>query len=252
MAKETGFPWKAGSDFILDCESVHEPYRFCVNALEKIRPIIPYDQAVVLMLDANRKIARKHFVDFPRRRAQMYLNHYSKVSHGDFGLSQDVFELEGFGLVNLTDWDKVDGAQDDFIQTYIRPCGVSQTLSFALFDLKGAPATAFALDRLDGGQFTKIEVDAAKLLTAHLSNLYKNLFVRPTAQARMWDGIAGVEGLTPREREVVDLLCQGIRPVCIARELRISLGTTNKHIAHIYAKLGVDSKQEMLVKLLGK
>jgi plasmid segregation protein ParM len=38
----------------------------------------------------------------------------------------------------------------------------------------------------------------------------------------------------------------------IARELHISLGTANKHIVHIYRKLGVDNKQELLVKLLGK
>ena len=68
----------------------------------------------------------------------------------------------------------------------------------------------------------------------------------------MWDGIAGIEDLTEREREVLDLLCQGIKPTFIARELHISTGTVNKHIAHIYRKLGVDSKQELLVKLLGK
>ena len=34
--------------------------------------------------------------------------------------------------------------------------------------------------------------------------------------------------------------------------LHISLGTANKHIAHIYRKLGVDNKQELLVKLLGR
>lgn len=54
------------------------------------------------------------------------------------------------------------------------------------------------------------------------------------------------------EREVLDLLCQGTKPVYIGRELRISLGTVNKHIAHIYRKFGVDSKQELLVRLLGK
>jgi len=40
--------------------------------------------------------------------------------------------------------------------------------------------------------------------------------------------------------------------VYIARELHISTGTVNKHIAHIYRKFGVDNKQELLVKLLGK
>lgn len=76
--------------------------------------------------------------------------------------------------------------------------------------------------------------------------------MRSGAQVRIWDGIAGSEDLTNREREVLDLLCQGIKPVCIAKELNISVGTANKHIAHIYRKLGVHSRQELLVKLLGK
>ena len=252
MANKRQPPWKECSDFILECGSVHEPYRFCVSAIEGIREIIPYDQAVLLMLDSNRKIARKRFVGFTDRWMKMYLDYYSKSMRNDFALTSEAIELEGRGYVRHIDWRDYDGIRDDFLVNYIRPRRLSQTLSIVLFNLKGAPATVFALDRLVDGAFTDYEVETAELLTAHLSNLYKNLFARPAAQVRMWDGAAGVDTLTNREREVLDLLCQGIKPVYIAQELHISLGTANKHIAHIYRKLGVDSKQELLVKLLGK
>ena len=252
MAKRQELQWERLSDFILDCGSVHEPYRFCVNVLDKVRTLVPYDQALLLMLDGNRKIARKHFVGFSERWSQMYLNYYSKSLSNDFSLSQDVFEIEGSGHVSLIDWHERDWVKDDFMRNYIRPRRLSQSLSFTLFDLKGSPATIFCLDKLVDGTFSELDIETVKLITAHLGNLYKNLFVRPTGQVRMWDGIAGINELTTREREVLDLLCQGIKPVYIARELRISLGTANKHIAHIYRKLGVDSKQELLVKLLGK
>ncbi len=249
---KSSISWEKCSDFVLACGSVHEPYRFCVTVLERIRDIVPYDQALFLMLDGNRKIARKHFVGFSEHWSQMYLNYYSKSMRDDFGLTKDVFEIEGAGYVDLIDWHELDWIRDDFMVNYIRPRKLSQSLSFVLFDLKGAPATIFCLDRLGDGQFTAQEMETVRLITAHLGNLYKNLFVRPVEQVRMWDGIAGVDELTQREREVLDLLCQGIKPVYIARELRISLGTANKHIAHIYKKLGVNSKQELLVKLLGK
>lgn len=252
MAAKQQPPWKECSDFVLECGSVHEPYRFCVHVLEKIRDIIPYNQAVLLMLDGNRKIARKHFVGFTDRWAQMYLNYYSKSTGSDFSLTSDVVEQEGRGIVRLINWRDFDGLRDDMLVNYIRPRRLSQSLSIVLFNLKGAPASILVLDRLADGKFTELEVETATLLTAHLSNLYKNLFARPTAQVRMWDGIAGVDDLTEREREVLDLLCQGIKPVYIAKELNISTGTANKHIAHIYRKLGVNSKQELLVKLLGK
>ena len=252
MPAQRDIPWQECSDFILACGDIHEPYRFCVNVLEGIRDLVPYDQAVLLMLDGNRKLARKHFVGFTERWSKMYLDYYSRMTGDDFSLDQDVVEIGGRGRVELIDWHELDWLNSDFMRNYIRPRRLSQTLSFTLFDLNGSPASSFALDKLVDGTFSERDIEIVKHLAGHLSNLYKNLFARSVEQVRMWDGIAGVRDLTSREREVLDLLCQGIKPVYIARELRISVGTANKHIAHIYHKLGVNSKQELLVKLLGK
>ena len=252
MARQTPFPWGQCSDFILRCGDIHEPYRFCVNVIESLREIVPYDQAVLLMLDGNRKLARTHFVGFTDRWKKMYLDYYSRMSGGDFSLDRDVSEMDGRGRAELIDWHAMSGLQNDFMRNYIRPRRLSQTLSLTLFDLKGGPASSIALDKLVDGTFSERDFEVVRLITAHLNNLYKNLFARPVKQVRIWDGIVGIEDLTPREREVLDLLCQGVKPVYIARELRISVGTANKHIAHIYQKLGVNSKQELLVKLLGK
>ena len=252
VRQEEPVPWKTCSDFILECGSKHEPYKFSLAVLEKIRDIIPYDQALFLMLDGNRKIARRHFIGFTERWMSMYMNYYSRATETDFSLDQEAVEEDGKGCVTLIDWHELDWIKDDFIVNYIKPRRLSQSLSFILFDLKGAPATVFCLDRLVDGVFTDHEIETVKLLTAHLNNLYKNMFVRPSGQLRIWDKARDEVDLTPREKEVLDLLCQGVKPAFISRELRISIGTTNKHIAHIYKKFGVDSKQELLVKLLGK
>ena len=53
-------------------------------------------------------------------------------------------------------------------------------------------------------------------------------------------------GLTAREAEVLSLLAKGADAAGIADRLVISLSTANTHIRHIYAKLGVHSRQEML------
>ena len=244
--------WEVGNEFLLACGSVHRPYQFCVTVLERIRDIVPYDQSLFLMLDGNRKVMRSHFVGFSDRWTSMYLNYYSKSTLNDFALDRDVYESREGGYVELLDWRNLDWIRDDFMVNYIRPRRLCQSLSFTLFDLNGHPATAFSLDRLVDHTFTHDEVEAVRLAAAHLNNLYKNMFVRPQGQVRIWDRVLGGDELTHREREVLDLLCQGVKPAYIARELRISIGTTNKHISHIYKKLGVDSRQELLVKLLGK
>lgn len=54
-----------------------------------------------------------------------------------------------------------------------------------------------------------------------------------------------MEGLTPREREVVDLIARGFRYRDAARELGISSRTLETHMKHIFEKLGVASRNEV-------
>ncbi len=51
----------------------------------------------------------------------------------------------------------------------------------------------------------------------------------------MWDE------LTPREREVLDLIAEGLSNKAIREELAISPKTLERHIRHIFFKLDVDS-----------
>ena len=52
--------------------------------------------------------------------------------------------------------------------------------------------------------------------------------------------------LSPRETEVFTLLAQGRTRSFIQEELVLSDGTVKTHVTHIYAKLGVHDRQEMM------
>ncbi len=52
--------------------------------------------------------------------------------------------------------------------------------------------------------------------------------------------------MTPRERDVLELLVRGRTAAYIAEELVISSTTAKTHIKHIYQKTGVQSKQTLL------
>lgn len=56
-------------------------------------------------------------------------------------------------------------------------------------------------------------------------------------------------GLTQREGDVLQLLARGRSVPFIADALSISQSTTKGHVRHIYAKMGVASKQELLTRL---
>lgn len=67
-------------------------------------------------------------------------------------------------------------------------------------------------------------------------------FQEPVAAA------AGMEGLSPREREILELLAQGFPNKEIAARVGVSDGTVRWHLRHVYEKLHVRSRTEAALK----
>lgn len=63
---------------------------------------------------------------------------------------------------------------------------------------------------------------------------------------KKYQKIGEKNGLTPREIEILDLLAKGRNSIYIQEKLVISKNTTKTHIKHIYQKLEVHSRQELL------
>lgn len=67
----------------------------------------------------------------------------------------------------------------------------------------------------------------------------------PRAAARTAPGeISKVEGLSPRESEVLDLVARGFIYQEIAERMGVSISTVQTHVRNIYGKLGVHNKAE--------
>jgi len=67
---------------------------------------------------------------------------------------------------------------------------------------------------------------------------------------KQWSYVQNRYGLTPRERQIAELICQGLRNGNIAKNLRIMPGTVKTHTRNIYRKVHVKSKISMLLKFL--
>lgn len=60
------------------------------------------------------------------------------------------------------------------------------------------------------------------------------------------------ETLSPKEKQIVQALTDGLSYKLVADRLSISLHTVRFHIRHIYRKLHVNSKAEVISKMLGR
>ncbi len=70
--------------------------------------------------------------------------------------------------------------------------------------------------------------------------------------ARRCDEVSEHYGLSPREREVLACMARGRTRAGIQEDLVLSGNTVKTHVAHIYAKLDVHDRQEMMALLLGQ
>ena len=63
---------------------------------------------------------------------------------------------------------------------------------------------------------------------------------------------ADLNTLSPREKEILELLAKGLLYKDIARQLFISHETVPKHVYHIYEKLHVNNRVEAINKFFGR
>lgn len=241
--------WKKMYEFIVECGKVHDPYRFTVKIVEGLKDFLDFDDAIVLFLDGNRNIVDQYLYRFDKNWFHIFIEYYAKKNISPyFGMDVDASESEHHPRVELIDWKKI--PYSDFIRDYIQENHLSESLAFVLYDLNGFARTVFSFDLKHGRHYSDHAVDIVKLLVPALNNLHKNFYVKIPGGFRHSNPLWNDAQLTERETQIVDLICQGVSPNNISKILHIATSTTYKHIAHIYEKFRVSSKQELLVKLL--
>lgn len=104
-------------------------------------------------------------------------------------------------------------------------------------------------ERADDFLLTAIEkVNAGEvwLSRAVIGNVFTELLDEGAAEDPDPD-LEKINSLTPREREVVSLLSEGLRNKQIGERLFISETTVRHHLSSVFAKLGVSSRFELVM-----
>jgi len=118
-------------------------------------------------------------------------------------------------------------------------------ISTETITLGGERCVLWALQDITQRKATEIElveaIEAVMKDTSWLSRSIMDKLARLRAPQREVGG-AGLDDLTPRERDVLGLICQGLDDKKIARSLDVAANTVRNHVARIYAKIGVNRR----------
>lgn len=118
-----------------------------------------------------------------------------------------------------------------------------------IFNSLAAGASGYMLKRTKSAELLNAIRDVSKggsPMTTHIARKVVLSFQRPPASP------GTTEELSPREKEVLDLLSQGLIYKEIAEKLSISYETVHTYIRRIYEKLQVRTRTEAVAKFLKK
>lgn len=132
----------------------------------------------------------------------------------------------------------------DLYQELARPLGVEDMVRLWL-DPHGAQGARLEFDRPDR-RFQDSDRAVLDLLLPHLKQFRRNA----VARRRPFSWPSNGAGLSPREREILELVAQGLTNAQVARTLWISPGTVRKHLENAYEKLNVHTRTGAVAALI--
>jgi DNA-binding CsgD family transcriptional regulator len=235
------------NDFLLECGRVNNPRDFGIQVLKKLDALIPYDQGRVYFLDDQGEIVDRFLLGVDPQIFEEYKERYAKVQGGYYAMSGKIRKTGGFWTIGELVHDWTVEKDDEFFIDHLKPQGIRHSFGLPLCDMGNSLKSSVILDRVCRAHYGCAEMNVMATILPHLNNLHKNFFFDRSRGAAPADG--AIPGLTARENEIALLLCRGVAPALVGEQLFISLATVYKHIAHIYEKLSVSSRQELLVKL---
>jgi DNA-binding NarL/FixJ family response regulator len=115
----------------------------------------------------------------------------------------------------------------------------------------------YILDALRAGASGFLLKDATPEELVHAVRVIAegNALIAPTATRALLDHVAArlpariepLPGLTSRERDVLELLAQGLSNIDIATALHIAPSSVKSHVGHLLTKLNVSSRLQLVV-----
>jgi DNA-binding CsgD family transcriptional regulator len=153
------------------------------------------------------------------------------------------------------DWRQAKLVDEPFVREFIHDLlRIDLSCGIPLFDAEGFGGLNICLTRLGTAKISSRDEAILLALRPHIVNLYslfKRLEQLPAGHIFAAELAGTTSLLSRREAEIAGLLCRRLHAREIAAHLLISRRTVETHIQHIYDKLRVNNRVELLRRLIG-
>ncbi len=124
-------------------------------------------------------------------------------------------------------------------------------LSTEAVSIQGQPCTLLVIQDITERKRSEMDLIAAIEAVMKDTTWFSRTVMEKLAQIRRprseGHGQGELGDLTPREREVLGLICKGLSDAEIATELELSRNTVRNHVATLYGKIGVNRRGAAVV-----
>ena len=248
MAELKNAQWLKINDMVTDIYNINGLTEMRKAFLEKIRLLIPFQKAFFDL--CSEKSGKRSFfdpvaADIPEESLKEYYATFEEVDYTAWVLTQNV-------ALSYRDTDILPPALREnsvFFCKWLMPMGIFYEGGCNIAYNGIVYGSVTLMRAKSAGDFTDAELYMLNILNQHMCRRFSNEFpngIDRQAVGTKYPGLVSRYGLTMREYEILCLIKGGLSNREISEKLFISENTTKKHIWHIFKKLNISSRAQVL------
>ncbi len=248
MAILTHDEWSQINHMVADIYSCNDLVTLRGDFLEQIRKLVPYQKA---FFDLGDNKGDNHIffdpiaVDMSSANLDDYYHHFESLDYAVWVLSQNK-------SIVYRDTDLLPNELREkslFCNEWLKPMDIFYCGGSSIVESGTLFGSVTLMRSEKTGDFSNHDLEVCNILNDHLCRRFRQIFpngISYKASTSPQSDMITKYRLTQREYEILQLLNLGMHNNEISTKLFISENTTKKHVAHIFEKLNVSSRSQLV------
>ncbi len=244
--------WNRINELLLEIYSMDNEHEIADRFLKIIRGLIPYAQGFILMSSEENEINAENsaFINISEKMKNLYIDHFYKVDYINYIINDS-------STLVFKDTEILENSlriKTELYQGFLKPQNIEYGCGI-IFIKEGNVLGVLNLFRsADLGDFSDRDIRILHLVKDHMTNIIHSL--RKSSKSlggRLSINLEDLESykLSKREKEIIQMMIQGLSNQDISDKYMISISTVKKHVYNIFTKIGINSRMQLL-KIFGE